>query len=112
VRLQILIRKILAKINTDGVKLVETKRTIMPEYVVIGSKINTASIRDFLFAKRIDKGDSLVLNPIDYEHLLEEIKHSEEPIPIPLNVLGVLILKDPSGDVPVGKVQIVEDDKM
>lgn len=102
----------MAKINGSGVKLVETKRTIMPEYVVIGSKINTASIRDFLFAKRIDKGDSLVLNPMDYEQLLEEIKQSEEPIPIPLNVLDVLILKDTSGDVPVGKVQIVEDDKM
>lgn len=84
----------------------------MPEYVVIGSKINTASIRDFLFAKRIDRGDSLVLNPIDYEHLLEEIRHSGETIPVPLDVLGVLITKDPSGEVPLGKVQIVEDDKM
>ena len=84
----------------------------MPEYVVIGSKINIASIRDFLFAKRIDRGDSLMLNPIDYEHLLEEIKHSGDPIPIPLDVLGVLIVKDPAGEVPVGKVQIVEDDKM
>lgn len=84
----------------------------MPEYVVIGSKINTASIRDFLFAKRIDKGDTLVLNPMDYEHLLEEIKQSSEPIPVPLDVLGVLITKDTSGDVPVGKVQIVGDDKM
>jgi hypothetical protein len=84
----------------------------MPEYVVIGSKINTASIRDYLFAKRIDRGDTLVLNPMDYEHLLEEIKHSGEPVPVPLDVLGVLITKDPKGDVPVGKVQIVEDDKM
>ena len=84
----------------------------MSEYVVIGSKITTASIRDFLFAKRIDKGDSLVLNPQDFEHLGEEMKNSGEPIPVPLNVLGVRILKDPSGDVPVGKVQIVGDDKM
>lgn len=84
----------------------------MPEYVVIGSKISIASIRDFLFAKRIDKGDSLVLNPQDFEHLGEEIKNSEESVPVPLNVLGVRIVKDTTGDVPVGKVQIVEDDKM
>lgn len=84
----------------------------MPEYVVIGSKINIASIRDFLFSKRIDKGDTLVLNPTDYEHLLEEIKHSGDPIPVPLNVFGVLITKDPTNEIPLGKVQIVGDDKM
>lgn len=84
----------------------------MSEYVVIGSKINIASIRDFLFAKRIDKGDALVLNPQDYEQIGEEIKNSEESVPVPLNVLGVRILKDTTGDVPLGKVQIVEDDKM
>lgn len=84
----------------------------MPEYVVIGSKITIASIRDFLFAKRIDKGDSLVLNPMDFEQIGEEIKNSEEGVPVPLNVLGVRILKDTSGEVPLGKVQIVEDDKM
>ncbi|WP_294823460.1 hypothetical protein [uncultured Flavobacterium sp.] len=84
----------------------------MPEFVVIGSEISIASIRDYLFAKRIDKGDSLVLNPMDYEKLTEEIKASEEPIDIPLNVLGVLIIKDTTGEVPNGKVQIVGDDKM
>lgn len=84
----------------------------MAEYVVIGSKISIASIRDFLFAKKIDKGDSLVLNPLDYEHIKEEILNSGEPVPVPLNVLGVLILKDSGDEVPAGKVQIVEDDKM
>ena len=84
----------------------------MPEFVVVGKTISVAAIRDYLFAKRIDKGDSLVLNPMDFDHLIEEIKASDEPVDIPLNVLGVLILKDTSGEVPVGKVQIVEDDKM
>ena len=84
----------------------------MPEFVVIGNEISIAAIRNYLFAKRIEKGDSLVLNPMDYEKLTEEIKASEEPIDIPLNVLGVLIVKDTSGDVPNGKVQIVGDDKM
>lgn len=84
----------------------------MSEFVVVGKKISVAAIRDYLFAKRIDKGDSLVLNPMDFEHLIEEIKASDEPVDIPLNVFGVLILKDTSGDVPVGKVQIVENDKL
>lgn len=84
----------------------------MPEFVVIGNEISIASIRSYLFAKKIDKGDSLVLDPMDYENILEEIKTSEEPIDIPVNVLGVLLIKDTSGQVPNGKVQIVEDDKM
>jgi hypothetical protein len=84
----------------------------MPEFVVIGNEISIASIRSYLFTKKIDKGDSLVLNPMDYEKILEEIKNSDEPIDIPVNVLGVLLIKDTSGEVPNGKVQIVEDDKM
>lgn len=84
----------------------------MSEFVVVGKTISVASIRDYLFAKTIDKGDSLVLNPMDFEHLTDEIKASGDPIDIPLNVLGVLIVKDTSGEVPVGKVQIVENDKM
>lgn len=84
----------------------------MSEFVVVGKTISVAAIRDYLFTKRIDKGDSLVLNPMDFEHLTEEIKASDEPIDIPLNVLGVLILKDTSGEVPVGKVQIVVNDKI
>jgi len=82
----------------------------MSEFVVLGSTISIASIRDYLFTKKIDKGDSLVLNPMDYEHLIEEIKHSDEPVDIPVNVLGVLLIKDTSGDVPVGKVQIVKNE--
>jgi len=84
----------------------------MSEFVVVGHSISVAAIRDYLFAKKIDKGDSIVLNPMDYEHLTEEIKNSDEPIDIPVNVFGVLLLKDASGDVPVGKVQIVKNDKL
>lgn len=82
----------------------------MSEFVVIGSRISIAAIRNYLFDKKIDKGDSLVLNPMDYEHLLEEIKNSDEPVDIPVNVLGVLLVKDTSGDVPLGKVQIVKNE--
>lgn len=84
----------------------------MSEFFVVGDHITVASIRSYLFAKRIDKGDSLVLNPMDYEHLIGDIKESGEPIDIPLNVLGVLLVKDPSGEVPVGKVQIVKNEKL
>lgn len=83
----------------------------MSEFVVVGDHITVATIRSYLFAKKIDKGDTLVLNPMDYEHLIGDIKHSGEPIDIPLNVLGVLLAKDASGDVPVGKLQIVKNEK-
>ena len=84
----------------------------MSEFVVIGNNISTATIRDYLFAKKINKGDSLVLNLMDYENILDEIRNSDEPIDIPINVLGVLLIKDTSGDVPVGRVQIVKNEKL
>jgi len=84
----------------------------MSEFVVIGNHISTAVIRDYLFAKKIDKGDSIVLNAMDFEHILDEIRQSDEPVDIPLNVLGVLLIKDTSDNVPVGKVQIVKNEKL
>jgi hypothetical protein len=84
----------------------------MPQFLFIGDAISMASIRDYLFSKKIDKGDTLVLNPSDYENIIEEIKNSDTPIDIPLNVFGVLIVKDATGEVPGGKVQVVENDKM
>ncbi len=84
----------------------------MSEFVVVGDHITVASIRSYLFAKRIDKGDTLVLNPMDFEHLVGDIKESGEPIDIPLNVLGVLLVKDTSGEVPVGKIQIVKNENL
>ena len=84
----------------------------MSEFVVVGHAISIASIRDYLFAKKIDKGDTIVLNPVDYEHIADEIKNSEGPIDIPVNVLGVLLVKDTSDNVPIGKVQIVKNEKL
>ena len=83
----------------------------MSEHVTLGN-ISVAAIRDYLFAKRIDKGDSLVFNHSDYSTLLDEIRESGEPIDIPLNVLGVLIVKDPGLDIPAGKVQIVKNEQL
>lgn len=84
----------------------------MSEFVVLGNTISVASIRSYLFSKKIDKGDSLVINPMDYENLLDEIRNSEEPVDIPLNVLGVLLIKDTTGNVPLGKVQIIKNEKL
>ncbi|MFD2603507.1 MULTISPECIES: hypothetical protein [Flavobacterium] len=84
----------------------------MSEFVIIGDHISIATIRSYLFAKKIDQGDSLVLNAVDFEHILDEIRHSEESVDIPLNVLGVLLLKDTSGDIPIGKVQILKNEKL
>jgi len=84
----------------------------MSQFVSIGHGISVAAIRDYLFAKRIDKGDSLILNPTDYDTIGEEMKNSDEPIDIPVNVLGVLLLKDTTGDVPAGKVQIVKNETL
>ena len=84
----------------------------MPEFVAVGHAISIASIREYLFSKKIDKGDSIVLNPADYENILDEIRNSEESIDIPLNVFGVLLIKDTTDTVPTGKVQIVENEKL
>lgn len=83
----------------------------MSEFVSLGN-ISVAAIRDYLFAKRIDAGDSLVFNPADYSTLLDEVRESGEPIDIPLNVFGVRILKDTGLDIPAGKVQIVKNEQL
>jgi hypothetical protein len=84
----------------------------MSEFVVVAHGISMASLRSYLLAKKIDKGDSLVLNPADYETILDEIRNSDEGIDIPLNIFGVLLVKDTTDTVPAGKVQIIETEKL
>lgn len=79
----------------------------MAEYITIGN-VSAAAIRNFLIEKKIDKGDSLVFNPMDFEHLTDDIRESGEPIDIPLKYFGVRILKD--DNVPPGKLQIVKNE--
>jgi hypothetical protein len=81
----------------------------MAEYITLG-KVSTAAIRNFLMEKRVEKGDTLVISLMDYDHLIEDIKASDEPIDIPLKLFGVRIIKDTSGDIPVGKIQIVKNE--
>ncbi len=83
----------------------------MSEQIFIGSNISFPTIRDYIFDHKINKGDSLVLNPLNYEHILDEIRHSHEgQIPVPVNIFGVLLVKDTTGSVDIGKVQIVKNE--
>jgi hypothetical protein len=83
----------------------------MPDFLTIGH-VTIAAVRNSLFSRHIDKGDSIVLNPADYEHLLQDIKNSGEPVDIPLNVLGVLIVKDNAAEIPAGKARVIKNNSL
>lgn len=86
------------------------ERKKMKEQVFIGSKISFKSLRDYIFDHKINKGDSVALNPMNYESILEEIRNSPEEIEIPINVLGVLLVK--SDAVELGKIQVVKNEDL
>ncbi len=76
-------------------------------------RINVAGIRDYIITHRIDQGDSLVLNPSDYEHVFQDMKTDSETIPdIPLKILNVILTRDTTDSVPIGKVQIVKNEAL
>lgn len=73
--------------------------------------VSVAGIRDYLITHRVDAGDSLILNPSDYESIFNEMKNdSEDPIDFPIKVLQVIIARDNTASVPAGKVQIVKNE--
>jgi hypothetical protein len=83
----------------------------MSQQFFIGDKISFKSIRDYIFDHKVNKGDSIVLNPMNYKSIIEEIKHSgEETLEIPINIFGVLLIQDDS--VELGKVQIVKNENL
>lgn len=83
----------------------------MSQQFFIGNKISFKSIRDYIFDHKVNKGDSILLNPMNYKNIIEEIKHSgEETLEIPINVFGVLLIQD--DNVEVGKVQIVKNENL
>ncbi len=85
----------------------------MSEQFFIGSNISFQTLRDYIFEHKINKGDSVVLNPLNYEHILDEMRQSLEEgghVPIPVNVFGVLIVKDTTGSVDFGKVQFIKNE--
>lgn len=91
------------------IKLVR-KTNIMSQQIFIGNPISFKSLRDYIFDHKVNKGDSIVLNPLNYQSILEEIKNSDEEIDIPINVFGVLLVQHDS--VELGKVQIVKNDDL
>lgn len=83
----------------------------MSQQFFIGNTISFKSIRDYIFDHKVNKGDSIVLNPMNYKSIIEEIKHSgEETIEIPINVFGVLLIQD--DNVELGKIQIVKNENL
>ena len=82
----------------------------MGQQIFIGSKISFKSLRDYIFDHKINRGDSVALNPLNYESILEEIRNSSEEIEIPINVFGVLLVK--SDSVELGKIQVVKNEDL
>lgn len=84
----------------------------MSEFTFIHN-ISVASIRDYIITHRVDQGDTIVLSQPDFEHVIQDIRNSSDEIPdFPLKVLGVIITQDPSDAIPIGKVQIVKNEKL
>lgn len=84
----------------------------MSEFVVIGHKITFPALRDYVLSHKIDSGDAIVLNAHDYENLVHEMKDSDEGTPgLPVNFMGVLLTQDATDTVPIGKLQVVKNDK-
>ena len=84
----------------------------MSEYIFIGTKITFPLLRDYIITHKVNQGDIVILNPMDFEELIEEMRNTGDGVPdIPIKVLGVLINQDHNLNVPVGKIQIVNAEK-
>lgn len=93
-----------------NLKCVPYKEKAMSLQIFIGSPVNMATLRNYIFEHRINKNDIIVLNPTDYDHLLSDIKNSAEEIPVPLQIFGVRITKDNTATIELGKVQVIKDE--
>ena len=84
----------------------------MSQYTTIGHSISLPALRDYIITHKVDQGDSIVLSAQDFKEIVEEIKTSGEGLPdFPVTLLGVIITKDTTDSVPIGKVHIVKNDK-
>jgi len=84
----------------------------MGQIVFIGSKISFISLRDYIFDHKVNQGDTIVLHPQNYESILDEIRQSQESIDIPINIFGILLIKDTTDTVELGKIQIVKNENL
>lgn len=81
----------------------------MAQQFTLGKEISVRLLRDYVIEHKVDKGDSIVLSPLNFEHIVEEMKHSPEGLSIPIKILGVLIAKDNTHSVETGKIRIVKN---
>lgn len=84
----------------------------MGQQVFIGSKISFAAIRNYIFDHKLNKGDTLAVHPQNYEDLIAEAKKGEDPIDIPFDMLGVLVIKDTTDTVEHGKILIIKNETL
>lgn len=84
----------------------------MSQQFTIGKEISVRILRDYIIEHKVDKGDSIVLSALNYSHVVEEARHSAEGLSLPLNILGILILKDDTNSVETGKIQIVKNQNL
>jgi len=84
----------------------------MSEFIFIGNAISVYALRDYIMRHKVDATDALILNPHDFDALLQEMKTSSEGLPdFPVTILQVIITKDTTDTVPIGKLQIVKNEK-
>lgn len=84
----------------------------MSQQITLGKEISVRLLRDYIIEHKINPGDSIVVNPLNFEHLIEEARKSPEGIAIPLKLLGIIIAKDNTASVDIGKIQIVKNEHL
>lgn len=85
----------------------------MSTLITIGHAVTFPTLRDYIMSHRIDAGDSIVVHPNDYENLVREVKQSESGLAgLPIEVLGVLITHDGADTVPIGKIQVIKNERL
>ena len=81
----------------------------MAQLFTLGKEISTRLLRDYVIEHKVDRGDTIVLNHLNFDHIVDEMKRSEEGLEIPIHILGVLLIKDNTDTVETGKIQIIKN---
>ena len=84
----------------------------MAQQFTIGREITMPLLRDYMIEHKVNRGDTIVLNPLNYQHIIDEIKNAGEGIPVPISILGVLLVKDTTDTVETGKIQIIKNENL
>ncbi len=84
----------------------------MSQQFTLGKEITVRLLRDYVIMHKVNKGDSIVLSPLNFDHIVEEMKHSPEGLTVPIKILGVIIAKDNTASVETGKIQIVKNENL